>query len=340
MNYRCRFCGYRFKDKDEQICPECLTAREEDITCGVYGEDEHSHAIYDDRYGSSHTFAKNDTFRDGKADFLRAEMRYEDHTAASRYERRNGGDISMEMDDRVRQSPYKHQQPYAGSPSSRGYAPPKNNTQQNKGCGKGCGVFLAILILLFMLLPKFPDLIEPLEQELDKRISSTDTDDTAQSADIDTSAQLAESPELDDLDAYLVTTDVTADLRSDDDSIGSFSRKALSFVDNGEFVSAEDAAPRDIRKVEFDIRLVDGDGDKIESDNIDITLVELIGFDEDQSVLSRSDGVMTDNMVYSVGKTSDLKPVLYVDKNAVSQQLTIEGTVDGKYVTLSIDMAI
>ena len=61
---------------------------------------------------------------------------------------------------------------------------------------------------------------------------------------------------------------------------------------------------------------------------------------EDQSVLSCSDGVMTDNMVYSVGKTSDLKPVLYVDKNAVSQQLTIEGTVDGKYVTLSIDMAI
>ena len=75
MNSTCKFCGYRFKSKDEQICPECLTAREEDISCGVYGESEHSHVVFDEHNRNGQLFTKNDTFRDGRADFLKEELR-------------------------------------------------------------------------------------------------------------------------------------------------------------------------------------------------------------------------------------------------------------------------
>ncbi len=44
MGNKCKICGYRFKSSDEAICPECFTAREEDISCGSYSANEHSHA--------------------------------------------------------------------------------------------------------------------------------------------------------------------------------------------------------------------------------------------------------------------------------------------------------
>ena len=39
---KCRICGYRFRD-NEDICPECFTARDDDISCEQFGRDEHSH---------------------------------------------------------------------------------------------------------------------------------------------------------------------------------------------------------------------------------------------------------------------------------------------------------
>ena len=39
---KCRICGYRFRD-NEDICPECFTAREDDISCEQFDRDEHSH---------------------------------------------------------------------------------------------------------------------------------------------------------------------------------------------------------------------------------------------------------------------------------------------------------
>ena len=33
---KCRICGYRFKSDDEIICPECFTARDEDISCNSF----------------------------------------------------------------------------------------------------------------------------------------------------------------------------------------------------------------------------------------------------------------------------------------------------------------
>lgn len=44
MNKKCRICGYRFKSADENICPECFTARENDISCEHYSYSVLSHA--------------------------------------------------------------------------------------------------------------------------------------------------------------------------------------------------------------------------------------------------------------------------------------------------------
>ena len=44
MGRKCKICGYRFKSRDEAICPECFTAREDDISCERYSANEHSHA--------------------------------------------------------------------------------------------------------------------------------------------------------------------------------------------------------------------------------------------------------------------------------------------------------
>ena len=40
---KCRICGYRFK-AGEDICPECFTARDDDISCSQFSEEEHTHS--------------------------------------------------------------------------------------------------------------------------------------------------------------------------------------------------------------------------------------------------------------------------------------------------------
>ncbi|MBR3665591.1 MAG: hypothetical protein IKN66_00305 [Ruminococcus sp.] len=41
---KCRICGYRFHG-NEDICPECFTAREDDISCAQFGGEDHSHNL-------------------------------------------------------------------------------------------------------------------------------------------------------------------------------------------------------------------------------------------------------------------------------------------------------
>ena len=68
---KCRICGYRFKSDDEIICPECFTARDEDISCNSFSDDLHSHDLRADNeqdgwFGQS----ENDTFKEEKNDFV------------------------------------------------------------------------------------------------------------------------------------------------------------------------------------------------------------------------------------------------------------------------------
>lgn len=43
MGNKCKICGYRFKSRDEEICPECFTARDDDISCDRYSGKDHTH---------------------------------------------------------------------------------------------------------------------------------------------------------------------------------------------------------------------------------------------------------------------------------------------------------
>ena len=112
MGNKCKICGYRFKDKDEAICPECFTARDDDISCERYSASEHSH-------GSSYSSGLRDT---GES-FVQRELRLERN---NQFARENFGDrasYGVDMTDhrsyndpsRFARSDYApaHQQPAA-----------------------------------------------------------------------------------------------------------------------------------------------------------------------------------------------------------------------------------
>ncbi len=62
---KCRICGHRFSS-GEDICPECFTAREDDISCDSIERDEHSHGNTYSTVGSSDVFEefKTESFVD------------------------------------------------------------------------------------------------------------------------------------------------------------------------------------------------------------------------------------------------------------------------------------
>ena len=169
MNNKCKFCGYRFKDRDEQICPECLTAREEDISCGVFGDDVHSHAKYDDLgFGADNSFfSKNDTFRDGTNEFLEDERRDENRTSAARYERNSERYLRRADARRVKipEDPIYRQQSYdpglssknaAGFNRQSGGLQSQNAGQGANGTGpakksSGCGCLFFFAVIVFIL---------------------------------------------------------------------------------------------------------------------------------------------------------------------------------------------
>lgn len=80
MRNKCKICGYRFKSNDEAICPECFTARGDDISCAGYGKDEHSHQYnvsQERRSFDNTTYNVNDTFDEGGNSFIDDERREE-----------------------------------------------------------------------------------------------------------------------------------------------------------------------------------------------------------------------------------------------------------------------
>ena len=55
MRNKCKVCGYRFHDKNELLCPECFTSRQEEMECRDFSDDLHSH-----NRGISDSFSRND----------------------------------------------------------------------------------------------------------------------------------------------------------------------------------------------------------------------------------------------------------------------------------------
>lgn len=154
MGKKCKICGYRFKSKDEAICPECFTARDDDISCERYSSSEHSH-------GRSFSAGLRDT----SESFVQRELREERRNSFARENfgsRANAGLDLSDFNNRYDQSrfvrndyyendkslsslynqPQQPQQPqqqsayqrYISQQQRKGYNPPPSS-QTNSGSG-------------------------------------------------------------------------------------------------------------------------------------------------------------------------------------------------------------
>lgn len=321
MNNRCKFCGYRFKDKGEQICPECLTAREEDITCGSFGEDDHSHAVYDDRYFSSQTYARNDTFRDGRAEFLNDERRAENRTAASKYEKRNGGDISMEMNS-GRAQPFGYgYDPQNIRPSERGYNPPANGQGKPNGCGKGCLVFIILMVILvscFFYLADHPKAVEKLFG------GKLNTENTVQT-------------EQGEMSCFFVSS-VRDEIDSDSEDLNTFTKKNLFLIENGEMVESSDASARKLYSYQCEFRFKYEDNSPVSRDDLDIKNVHCAAFDADDNIISSYDGFVSDKVLITVGSQSSIRPTLLCDSECSRVVISIDAEFKGESVSYDFEI--
>lgn len=348
MNYKCKFCGYRFKDKDEQICPECLTAREEDISCGVYGEADHSHAVYDDIYGKN-MFKNNDTFRDGRADFLKDERRSENRNEAARYERRNGGDIDMEADHRRQ----RYAQPYS-APTARPSGNMPANNRQN-GCSKGCGIIIVIIIALIVFGNEFSITSDTVIEKLNEFIGNVETEDTSETESVTETADTkpvtttAKSADNDDiLPAYknadvdvdiLIEKETVTSVMTDDVTVPDNVRETLYFIDDDDnYELAVSAEPRLINKYELRLMVKHTDGTGVSEDEFKVNLMDCLAVDENGYDLSIYSGWVSDKLVYIDGDSSMIVPTVYADNTAETVYLFIDAEYNGQTVNFTLEL--
>ena len=338
MNYKGRFCGYRFKDKDEQICPECLTAREEDISCGVFGEDEHSHQQYDDSYFSDNRFVKSDTFKDGKADFLKEERREENRVEAARYERKNGGDINVEATPAPRFSANRQQYNYGNN-----YTPiNKTNAPKKQGSGKGCGCIIMIIFIIIFISAAMPDAFSKIFDTIEDKIneasnSSSNWEEKNPLIKSDKNSEpdgvLLEKSDDCDIDFYFESSKETEG-NTEDSGLDMFAKNNLWFYDeNGEPVNCNNLDVRQIYQTEIKLNLCHSDYSRVELDEIEILNVVLYAFDKDNELISMYDGHLNDLSLISVGNVSNMYPKMYYDANAAHTTLYINTAIDGKEVS-------
>ena len=88
MGKKCKICGYRFKSKDEAICPECFTARDDDISCERYSASEHSH-------GRSFSAGLRDT----SESFVQRELREERRNSFARENFGSRANAGLDLSD-------------------------------------------------------------------------------------------------------------------------------------------------------------------------------------------------------------------------------------------------
>ena len=170
MRSRCKFCGYHFSSDDEMICPECLTAREEDIDCGIYADSEHTHTLdpFDRHFHAEGT----DMYKEKKNDFVAQERREEANDPNFRSEphrmpqqnyrppQQTYNPAQQNPSPLSRSSMYVQQQ--ANDPNFRNMSPQmqqqyvnfmnsraNQNNAQNQA-GKGCALaFVVFFIIMF-----------------------------------------------------------------------------------------------------------------------------------------------------------------------------------------------
>ncbi len=170
MISKCKFCGYRFKDRDERICPECFTAREGDISCSQFSDDLHSHEIFDDRYSrNDYSSPENDTFKEERMSFAEEERREEQKSKFSKIEQMHKSQpertefIPKSGDgvyNKTNGMPYNNNIPIGnftrqnGNQFQRtptGFIPPaynRNNVKNNTGCAVVAIIIFVVVVLI------------------------------------------------------------------------------------------------------------------------------------------------------------------------------------------------
>lgn len=160
---KCRICGYRFKSDDEIICPECFTARDEDISCNSFSDDLHSHDLRADNeqdgwFGQS----ENDTFKEEKNDFVSEERKEEarDENFQSTYTPpKNPTPPPSYSNSRAEKlaalNNYSQQRTSYNRPNNSSYSFNATNINHSnkKNGGKGCVTAVVIIIILMSVIP-------------------------------------------------------------------------------------------------------------------------------------------------------------------------------------------
>ncbi|MBR2303990.1 MAG: hypothetical protein IJ871_02490 [Ruminococcus sp.] len=165
MRSRCKFCGYHFSSDDEMICPECLTAREEDIDCGIYADSEHTHTL--DPFDRDFHAEGTDMYKEKKNDFIAQERREEAHDPNFRSEPRpmpqqTYNPAQLNTSPLSRSQLYAQQQ--ANNPNFRNMSPQMQQQYMNfmnsranqknaqNQAGKGCGIaFVVFFFIVFIM---------------------------------------------------------------------------------------------------------------------------------------------------------------------------------------------
>ena len=331
MNNKCKFCGYRFKDKDEQICPECLTAREDDISCGIFGEDEHSHERFDADNFYDGRVVKSDTFKDGKADFLKEERREENRAAAAKYERRNGGDINVEATPAPRLSINTQSYNYGNQIS----AVNKTNSPKKKSSGKGCAVFIIILIMLGMFGDRIPELIDKIKEEINStNNSSSQVSKNTKEPEIQ---GIKGSKSIDcDFDIYLESFDISS-MTYDEMTI--FQKPNIFYSDNDNWIPVEESDQHDLKSMKMTFVFEYPDHKKVESEDVEIKDIYSFGYNADNEATSLYTGSINDTNIVSIKRTV-LSPTMFFDAGSESGYIVIDLDYKGKEVTFTFPVEL
>lgn len=160
---KCRICGYHFKSDDEIICPECFTARDEDISCNSLSDDLHSHDLRADNeqdgwFGQS----ENDTFKEEKNDFVSEERKEEasDENFQSTYTPPKNPTLPPSYSDSRAEklaalNNYSQQRTSYNRPNNSSYSFNATNINHSnkKNGGKGCATAVVVIIILMAILP-------------------------------------------------------------------------------------------------------------------------------------------------------------------------------------------
>lgn len=166
MNYKCKICGYRFKSNDEMICPECLTAREEDISCFGLSHEDHCHNSYEHYKKADTSSVSSDTFKEDNS-FIDEIKREENNDIFANKVQQQADSVKGAVNNNQKFTGNNYQGRYNQNVGNNNFNPKKKKS----GCS---GCFIAMVVIFFILPITFsvvPDVINNIFSGINKSIN-------------------------------------------------------------------------------------------------------------------------------------------------------------------------